>query len=69
VLVVWSGAPFVEYDITGFKEFLCWSVDKVEHTVLLGEAKEGAGHRASRELASHMGWYVDMGHTAKNPES
>jgi len=67
-LMVQSGAPFIEYDVTGFKKFLCWSVDKAERTALLGKTKEGAGHRVSREFAPRMGWHMDMGHTAKNLE-
>ena len=43
-LMARSGAPFVKYDIMGFKEFLCGSVDEAECTALLSETKKGAGH-------------------------
>jgi hypothetical protein len=42
--MVWSGTPFIEYDIVGLKEFSGGSVDELECTALLGKTEEGAGH-------------------------
>ncbi len=43
-LVAQSGAPFIKHNVTGFKEFLCGSVDEAERTALLSKTEEGAGH-------------------------
>jgi len=44
-LMAQSGAPFVEYDITGFKEFASGAMHEAKSAVVLRKAEKGAGQR------------------------
>ena len=46
VLMAQSGAPFVEYDVMGFKEFASGVMHEAKSAAVLRKTEEGAGQRA-----------------------
>jgi hypothetical protein len=43
-LMAWNRAPFIEYNVTRLKKFVCGLVHKAKGTALLGKSKKRARH-------------------------